>query len=56
MVNWEERREGWSTQTEDARTPYDVDYSRVIHSGSFRRLQGKQQILNLGDSDSIEPD
>src|SRR5690606_8443661 len=24
---------------------------RVIHSASFRRLQGKTQILNLGDSD-----
>jgi dGTPase len=28
-----------------------VDYARVIHSASFRRLQGKTQILNLGDSD-----
>lgn len=29
----------------------DIDYARVIHSASFRRLQGKTQILNLGDSD-----
>ena len=35
----------------DARDAYDVDYSRIIHSGSFRRLQGKTQILNLGDGD-----
>ena len=28
-----------------------MDYARIVHSGSFRRLQGKTQILNLGDSD-----
>lgn len=48
---WGARREGWSPQTEDARCPEDIDYGRVIHSASFRRLQGKTQILNLGDSD-----
>lgn len=45
------RREGWTPQQEDAREPGDVDYARVIHSASFRRLQGKTQILNLGDGD-----
>jgi dGTPase len=48
---WLERREGWRAQTEDAREDADIDYARVIHSASFRRLQGKTQILNLGDSD-----
>lgn len=48
---WIERRSGWKTRPKDARTPGDVDYARVIHSASFRRLQGKTQILNLGDSD-----
>lgn len=38
-------------KNDDARNPYETDYSRVIHSASFRRLQGKTQILNLGDSD-----
>lgn len=28
-----------------------MDYARVIHSAAFRRLQGKTQILNLGDGD-----
>lgn len=37
--------------TGDERDIFDVDYSRIVHSGSFRRLQGKTQILNLGDSD-----
>lgn len=50
-MSWHARREGWNPQAEDARDDGDVDYSRVIHSASFRRLQGKTQILNLGDSD-----
>lgn len=48
---WKGRRSGWLPQAEDARSPFDVDYARIIHSASFRRLQGKTQILNLGDSD-----
>lgn len=50
-MSWSARRENWTQQTEDAREDGDVDYSRVIHSASFRRLQGKTQILSLGDSD-----
>lgn len=48
---WIERQSGWRQQPEDRRSPFDVDYARIVHSGSFRRLQGKTQILNLGDSD-----
>lgn len=51
VTEWNARREGWTPQAEDARDIGDVDYARVIHSASFRRLQGKTQILNLGDSD-----
>jgi len=50
-VIWSQRREEWKAQAEDARNEADIDYSRVVHSASFRRLQGKTQILNLGDSD-----
>jgi len=50
-MSWSARRENWTQQTEDAREDGDVDYGRVIHSASFRRLQGKTQILSLGDSD-----
>lgn len=50
-MDWFARREGWTAQAEDAREDGDVDYARVIHSASFRRLQGKTQILSLGDSD-----
>jgi len=51
MEEWLARRDGWHPQAEDARDAGDIDYARVIHSASFRRLQGKTQILNLGDSD-----
>ncbi len=48
---WLERRTLESRKANDARSDGDIDYGRVVHSGSFRRLQGKTQILNLGDSD-----
>jgi dGTPase len=51
MNSWESRRENWSQKSNDARSSYDTDYARIIHSASFRRLQGKTQILSLGDSD-----
>src|SRR5687768_14167824 len=50
-MSWEARRSGWSKDARDARSNADIDYGRIIHSASFRRLQGKTQILNLGDSD-----
>lgn len=48
---WAERQEESTYSNKDARDAWDIDYSRIIHSSSFRRLQGKTQILNLGDSD-----
>lgn len=48
---WSERREDWVPGKSDARDAAATDYGRIIHSASFRRLQGKTQILNLGDSD-----
>ena len=50
-MSWNERREPWSSQDDDARSQFDMDYARIVHSASFRRLQGKTQVLNLGDSD-----
>ena len=35
----------------DARSAWGIDFSRVVHSSSFRRLQGKTQILAIGDGD-----
>ncbi len=48
---WLARREPRRRVADDLRDDGDVDYARVIHSAYFRRLQGKTQILNLGDSD-----
>lgn len=48
---WTDRIEAWIPREGDPRSPSDVDYSRIIHSGSFRRLQGKTQVLGLGESD-----
>ena len=51
MNIWEQRRET-RTRQEDGRTAYEVDYARIIHSSSFRRLSGKTQIHH-GDSDFV---
>ncbi len=50
-MKWNERRETSQRQADDSRSDEEIDYARVVHSASFRRLQGKTQILNLGDSD-----
>lgn len=50
-MSWFARKFDWKPTEDDARDAGDVDYGRVIHSASFRRLQGKTQILNLGDGD-----
>ncbi len=38
-------------QDKHQRQEYSRDKARIIHSASFRRLQGKTQILGLGESD-----
>lgn len=53
-MSWNARREGWKPQDEDARNDGDIDYGRVIHSASFRRLQGKTQITILEIATSTE--
>lgn len=43
---WEERREAWNQRDDDARTAYEVDYARVLHSSSFRRLGAVTQVIS----------
>jgi dGTPase len=33
------------------RDPFETDKGRIIHSGAFRRLQGKTQVLGVGERD-----
>lgn len=48
---WTARRSGAKLHADDARSEFEVDHARVVHSSSFRRLQGKTQILAIGDDD-----
>lgn len=43
---WEERREPWRRRDDDARTEYEVDLARVLHSSSFRRLGAVTQVIS----------
>ncbi len=37
--------------TNEARSPFEIDRARIIHSAAFRRLQGKTQVFTVGESD-----
>ncbi len=44
-------RRGQHQSTAEKREDFEVDKARIIHSGSFRRLQGKTQVLGVGERD-----
>ena len=43
--------EGDEQSPNDERSPFERDRSRSIHSGAFRRLQGKTQVFTVGEAD-----
>lgn len=48
---WAERKSPLENKEQQDRDDYSRDRARIIHSASFRRLQGKTQVLGLGESD-----
>jgi dGTPase len=49
---WMDRRSGGApNRPADPRSPYERDRSRLMHTSGFRRLQGKTQVLGVGESD-----
>lgn len=47
---WTARMHAHTAKDGDHRSPYGIDYARVVHSEAFRRLSGVVQILGLADS------
>ncbi|CAM2976776.1 dGTP triphosphohydrolase [Paenibacillus sediminis] len=47
----ERRQYNEKTRERSPRTAYERDYSRLIHSPTFRRLQGKSQVFGAGTGD-----
>lgn len=48
---WEQRQGSNTPREHESRSEWERDFARIIHSPSFRRLQGKTQVLGMGDSD-----
>src|SRR5260370_36354152 len=47
--DWERR--GGHSSTAANRAHFEGDKGRIIHSAAFRRLQGKTQVLGVGERD-----
>lgn len=42
---------GRGREPNEHRSPFEIDRDRIVHSGAFRRLQGKTQVLLAGEYD-----
>lgn len=53
LLNWERFNETRKWAISPARSPWQIDYDRIVFSSAFRRLQDKTQVFPLSDSDYI---
>ncbi|MEE1113756.1 MAG: HD domain-containing protein [Eubacterium sp.] len=54
--NWEKlthRKEALYSRTEDVRSPFGRDYTRILHSRGYRRMKHKTQVFYNIDNDHI---
>src|SRR5437667_12831991 len=49
--DYDRARRGEHGSAKVKRSPFEVDKGRIIHSAAFRRLQGKTQVLGVGERD-----
>lgn len=53
LLNWDRFNEERRWSIEPARSPWQIDYDRIIFSSAFRRLQDKTQVFPLSGSDYV---
>jgi len=53
LLNWDRLGEERKWAIEPSRSPWQIDYDRIVFSSCFRRLQDKTQVFPLSGSDYI---